>query len=78
MFPKCSFESYDLSNLNTQEVEDISHIFEGCSSSKEINFINFNNERVKDINYMFSGCSSITSIDLSILNNLSIIKWTHF
>ena len=77
MFSECSFESIDLSYLNTPVVENISHIFEGCSSLKEINFTNFNNEKVKDISYMFSRCSSITSIDLSILNNLSIRIMDH-
>ena len=68
MFSECSFESIDLSNLNTPKVENISHIFEGCSSLKETNLTNFNNAEIKDISYMFSKCSSITSIDLSILN----------
>ena len=77
IFSECSFESIDLSNLNTPEVENISHIFEGCSSLKEINFTNFNNGKVNDISYMFSGCSSIISIDLSILNNIPILTMDH-
>ena len=57
--------SIDLSNFNSSLIDDISAMFQGCTSLKEINFTNFDTSSVTDMNNLFEGCSSLTSLDLS-------------
>ena len=50
----------EFSNFNTDNVTDMSYIFDECSSLKELNLSNFdNNINVIDMSYMFYGCSSL-------------------
>ena len=56
----------DLSNLDSSDVTDMSYMFSGCSSLKEINLTNkFNTSKVVNMKSMFSGCENLTSLDLS-------------
>jgi len=73
IFSECLFESIDLSNLDIPEVEDISHMFEGYSSLKEINFTT---EKVKDMSYMFSDCILLESVDLSNFSTPNLLNMT--
>ena len=51
-----------LENLNTAAVTDMSGMFYGCASLKELNLSKFNTSAVKDMSQMFSGCSSLKTI----------------
>ena len=51
-----------LENLNTSEVTDMSAMFYGCSSLKELNVSNFSTYIVKGMSRMFANCSSLKTI----------------
>ena len=42
----------------------MNHMFNGCSSLKEINLSSFNTSNLKDMGNMFYNCKSITSLNL--------------
>ena len=57
MFICCSsLKELNLNNFNTNNVTDMSYMFNGCSSLKELNLNNFNTNNVTDMSDMFSGC----------------------
>ena len=49
-------------------ITDMSGMFNGCSSLKEIDLSNFNTDNVTDMRDMFNGCSSLKEINLSNFN----------
>ena len=58
MFFECSsLKEINLSNFNTNNVNDMSLMFSGCSSLKELNLSNFNTNNVTNMCWMFLGCS---------------------
>ena len=60
MFFGCSsLTKIDLSNFNTQNVNDMRYMFFGCSSLTKIDLSNFNTQNINDLNSMFEGCSSL-------------------
>ena len=77
MFSKCSsLTSLDLSNFNTDNVNNMSYMFNNCSSLATLNLSNFNTNNVKDMSEMFSGlnknCETITN-DKTILKEIQNI-----
>ena len=69
MFYGCSsLTNIDLSNFNTNNVNNMGSMFSGCSSLTNIDLSNFNTNNVKDMGSMFSDCSSLTYINLSNFN----------
>ena len=36
---------------------DMSYMFQGCSSLKELDISNFDTKKIEDMSYMFSDCS---------------------
>ena len=69
MFRDCSLlTSINLSNFNTNNVNNMGYMFCGCSSLTSINLSNFNTNNVTNMADMFSYCSSLTSINLSNFN----------
>jgi len=61
-----------LNNLITENVTDMSNMFEGCSSLQSLDLSNFNTENVEDMSNMFEGCSSLRSLDLSNFNTENV------
>ena len=57
-----------LNYLNTSEVTNMSHMFDGCYSLTKLNVSSFNTAKVTDMSYMFEDCSSLTSLDVSNFN----------
>ena len=54
----CSeLKEINLSNFNTNNVNDMTYMFSGCSSLKELNLSNFNTNNVTNMRSMFDGCS---------------------
>ena len=51
-----------LSNLNTENVENMRSMFESCSSLTSLDLSNFNTAKVKDFGLMFAGCSNLATI----------------
>ena len=58
----------NLSNFNTDNVTDMSNMFNRCLSLKEINLSKFNTDNVTNMGCMFFECSSLKDINLSNLN----------
>ena len=73
MFNRCiSLKNIDLSNFNTQNVNNISFMFYKCCSLTNINLSNFNTQNVTNMSNIFSGCSSLTNINLSNFNTQNV------
>ena len=64
--------SIDLSNINTENVVNMSGMFLGCSSLTSLDVSNFNTANVTDMSGMFSGCSSLTDLNLSNFNTSNV------
>ncbi len=60
MFSYCSLTSLNLSYFNTNNVNNMSHMFYNCSSLTSLNLSNFNTNNVKDMSRMFHICSSLS------------------
>ena len=75
MFRLCSsLTSLNLSNFNTNNINNMSLMFGGCSSLSSLNLSNFNTNNVKDMSGMFGECSSLTSLNLSNFNTNNVTK----
>ena len=68
-----SLTSLDLSNFNTNNVEDMSHMFYKCSSLTSLDLSYFKTDNVKDMSWMFTFCFSLTSLNLSNFNTNNLI-----
>ena len=74
MFCHCDrLISLDLSNFNTQNVNNKRSMFYDCNSLTNLDLSNFNTQNVKYMVSMFYGCSSLTSLDLSNFNTQNVI-----
>ena len=62
--------SIDLSNFNTNNVNNMSNMFYNCSSLTSLS--NFNNNNVNNKSNMFFNCSSLTSLNLSNFNTNNV------
>ena len=64
----------DISNWNTKNVKDMSHMFEKCSSLESLPDIsNWNTKNVIDMSCMFNECKSLISLpDISKWNTENI------
>ncbi len=61
-----------LENLNTDKVEKMYSMFNGCSSLRSLDLSHFKTARVREMQYMFSGCRSLTSLNLSSFNTARV------
>ena len=61
-----------IENLNTEEVTDMSNMFEYCKSLKALDFSKFNTAKVTDMDRMFNRCSALTSLDVSKFNTANV------
>ena len=67
-----SLESINLSSFNTNNVTNMSFMFDRCYSLISINLSLFNTNNVTNMCFMFSGCKSLKSIDLSSFNTNNV------
>ena len=58
--------------FNTNNVNNMSGMFNGCSSLTSLNLSNFNTNNVRDMSCMFYKCSSLTSLNLSNFNTNNV------
>ena len=79
MFQQCSVVEYlDLSNFNTDNVNNMSYMFNECHKLKEIKGINnFNTSKVTDMSRMFQACDIIEYLDLSNFNTANVTNMYH-
>ncbi|OYP57936.1 hypothetical protein CIK99_05755 [Prevotella sp. P5-92] len=57
-----------IENLNTEEVTDMSGMFNSCSGLTSLGLSSFNTAMVTDMSQMFAACSGLTSLDVSKFN----------
>ena len=62
-----------ISNLNTEEVTEMSRMFRCCWNITTLDLSSFNTEKVTDMSLMFSNCNSLTNIDLSSFDTKDVI-----
>ena len=69
-FNQCSylFTIIGIENLKTDNVTDMSGMFNGCSGLKSLDVSGFKTDNVTNMDAMFNGCSSLTSLDVSGFN----------
>ena len=66
MFYGCNLlTKINLSNFNTQNVNDMKKMFKGCKALTHLNLSNFTTFNVLDMSGMFRECESLKKIDLS-------------
>ncbi|MCI6234286.1 MAG: BspA family leucine-rich repeat surface protein, partial [Prevotella sp.] len=65
-----------IENLNTEEVTDMSEMFNSCSGLKNLDLSSFNTAKVTDMGYMFGGCYDLISLDLSSFNTAKVTDMT--
>ena len=74
MFEGCSaLKKLDLSNFNTEKVEDMSAMFADCQALTSLNLFTFNTAKVWTMIRMFAGCSALKELDLSSFNTSKVI-----
>ena len=66
-----------ISNLHTDNVTDMSHMFFNCSSLTSLDLSNFNTEKVTDMSHMFLNCSSLTSLDVTNFDTQNVTDMSH-
>jgi len=63
LFEGCfNLTSLDISNLNTEYVEDMSYMFANCRKLTSIDLTNFNTKNVKNMNRMFANCQALKNL----------------
>ena len=69
MFRDCNLLTYlDLSNFNTQNVNNMKSMFSYCKSLTNLNLSNFNAKNITNMSCMFFNCNSLTDLNLSNFN----------
>ncbi len=74
MFQDYKGTNLNLSNFNTQDVTDMSEMFENCDNLKQLNLSNFNTSNVISMECMFYNCKNLKLLDISKLNTESVIN----
>ena len=73
MFSNCiSLTLLNLSNFNTQNVNNMTYMFSNCNSLTSLNLSNFNTQSVTNMSYMFWNCNSLIFKIIKIINNYII------
>ena len=62
---------------NNKTLTDMSYMFSGCTSLKEINLSNLNTNNTKNMSYMFSGCASLKELNISNFNTNNVSDMSH-
>ena len=66
-----------MGNLNTENVTDMSYMFDNCRKLSSLDLSKFNTENVTDMSYMFCCCWGLSSLDLSKFNTENVTNMTH-
>ena len=61
-----------LEYLNTENVTDMSYMFDNCSSLTSLDVTHFNTAKVTNMKYMFANSSSLTSLDVTHFNTAKV------
>ena len=63
--------------LHTDNVGDMTEMFDGCYRLTELDLSRFNTSNVTYMSYMFHNCSSLTTLDLSSFNTSNVTNMNH-
>ena len=66
-----------LKNLVTDEVMDMSYMFNQCYSLGNVDFSDFNTSNATDMSYMFSQCYTLKTLDLSNFNTQNVTNMSY-
>ena len=61
-----------LNNFNTENVTNMSTMFQECSKLNNLNVKNFKTNKVTDMSYMFNECSNLNNLDVSNFNTENV------
>ena len=61
-----------IENLNTEDVTNMSEMFNGCSGLTSLDLSSFNTAEVTYMGYMFYNCKGLKSLDLSSFNTAKV------
>lgn len=64
----------DLTNLNTNNVTDMSCMFSHCDKLQDIDFGNINTSNVRDMSFMFHSCISLKFIDIRKFDTRNVVN----
>lgn len=66
MFKDCVFlaDVYFSRVMESSSLEDMSHMFEGCTSLESANVKKLDTSSVKDMSHLFDGCSAMEALDM--------------
>ena len=70
MFKDCKFNHIDITEFNTSNVTNMSHMFDGCKATV-IDFGAFSTSKVTDMSYMFNDCKT-KELDLKTFNTFRV------
>ena len=77
MFLNCSTHKLNLHNFNTDNVNDMSGMFKGCSELTELDLSKFNTANVTYMASMFKHCTQLKELNLSNFNTSNVISMYH-
>ena len=73
LFADCTLlKKVDLSNFNTEKVDNMNSMFTGCKLLNDINLTDLNTKNVIDMGCMFYECESLKNLDLSKFNTENV------
>ena len=58
--------------LNTENVTNMTRVFNGCSALTSLDLTNFNTAKVTDMKLLFANCSALESLNLSMFNTENV------
>jgi len=67
-----SIKKLDLSNFKTDNVKNMSGMFNGCSFLEELDLSNFNTNNVTNMSGMFKGCQQLKELYISNFNTNNV------
>ena len=67
-----SIKKLDLSNFKTDNVKNMSGMFNGCSFLEELDLSNFNTNNVTNMSGMFKGCQQLKELNISNFNTNNV------
>ena len=68
---------YNLQNLNTDQVTDMSFMFTNCTSLTNFDLSHFDTSNVTSMKNMFSNCTSLESLDLSHFDTSNVTDMSY-
>ena len=71
-FKKMGAALLEVNYINTDNITDMSYMFDTCTNLTSVNSSNWNTSNVTTMRYMFSVCNNLTSLDVSGWDTLNV------